>query len=78
VWLAGVNKNVQAEYWQLIKQSGWTLYKPVATTQGADAIIEHVLVDEPDFDDLPGLTNQIQIGTQRFILNIEAFLTIEG
>jgi len=23
IWLAGVNKTVQAEYWQLIKDSGW-------------------------------------------------------
>jgi len=78
VWLAGVNKTVQAEYWQLIKDSGWSLYKPVATTQGADAIIESVLLENPNFNDLPGLTSQIQKGTQKFILDIEAFLSDKG
>lgn len=78
VWLAGVNKEVQAEFWQMIKESGWDKYPPVATTQGADAIIEHILIGEPDFDDLKGLTNQIQNGTQTFIMDVEKFLSEEG
>ncbi len=78
VWLAGVNKGVQAEYWQMIKESGWNKYAPVATTQGADAIIEHILIKEPDFDDLEGLTNQIQNGTQTFIKDVEQFLSEES
>jgi len=78
VWLAGVNKGVQADYWQKIKQSGWDEYQTVTTLQGADAIIEHILVESPDFDDLEGLTKKIQDGTMRFIKAIEIFLlTIE-
>jgi hypothetical protein len=71
VWLAGVNKGVQAEYWKKIKQSGWNQYQLVATTQGADAIIEHVLVETPDFDDLEELTKRLQNGTLSFIEVIE-------
>jgi hypothetical protein len=78
VWLAGVNKGVQTDYWQMIKQSGWNKYAPVVTTQGADAIIEHILIKEPDFDDLEGLTNQIQNGTQIFIKDVEQFLSEES
>lgn len=77
VWLAGVNKGVQAEYWQRIKDSGWNKYAPVTTTQGADAIIEHILTENPDFDDLKGLTNQIQNGTHNFILDVEELLSKE-
>jgi hypothetical protein len=71
IWLAGVNKGVQTEYWKMIKERGWNLYKPVTTTQGADAIIEHVLVATPNFDDLEGLTRQIEDGTLKFINDIE-------
>ena len=71
VWLAGVNKSVQADYWNKIKQSGWNKYQTVASLLGADAIIEHILVESPDFDDLEGLTNQLQNGTKRFIETIE-------
>jgi hypothetical protein len=74
VWLAGVNKGVQANYWQKIKQSGWSKYQPVATLQGADAIIEHILVENPDFDDLELLTKQIESGTLSFITEVESFL----
>jgi hypothetical protein len=74
VWLAGVNKGVQADYWQRIKESGWSKYPLVAATQGADAIIEHILIEDPDFDDLESLTSQIQKETQHFIADIEAFL----
>lgn len=78
VWLAGVNKGVQAEYWQMIKESGWNKYAPVATTQGADAIIEHVIMETPNFDDLERLTSQIQKETCDFIMGVEAFLLKEG
>lgn len=74
VWLAGVNKGVQAEYWQMIKESGWNQYKPVATLQGADAIIEHVIVEAPNFDDLQALTREIEKGTLKFITDVEGFI----
>ena len=75
IWLAGVNKGVQAEYWQKIKQSGWNQYKTVSTLQGADAIIEHILVENPDFDDPAGLTKQIQVEVEKFTRDVEIFLT---
>ncbi len=75
VWLAGVNKGVQAEYWQKIKQSGWNQYKTVSTLQGADAIIEHVLIETPDFDDLDGLTKKIQEQVEKFICDVETYLS---
>lgn len=74
VWLAGVNKDVQKEYWKKIKESGWNQYCLVPTTQGADAIIEHILVETPNFDDLEELTRQIEKGILNFITEIEEFL----
>ena len=73
-WLAAANKQVQAQYWQLLKESGWQQYPLVATTQGADAIIEHILVAEPDFSDLKALTGWIEEGVQTFTRDIETFL----
>lgn len=74
VWLAGYNKQVQAKYWKLFKESQWDKYHVVATTQGADSIVEHVLVDNPDFSDLEALTKQIEKGTLKFIKDVESFL----
>jgi len=75
VWLAGVNKSVQTEYWNMIKDCAWNKYPLVATTQGADAIIEHVLVDQPDFEDMDNLTKTIEQETLKFITDLDDFLT---
>jgi hypothetical protein len=75
VWLAGYNKQVQLKYWKLLKESGWDKYHLVSTTKGADSIMEHVLVANPDFSDLDTLTNQIETETLKFIKDIESFLS---
>jgi hypothetical protein len=75
VWLAGVNKQVQAEYWQLFKDNHWDKYRVVAITAGADSIVEHTLVGNPDFGDLDALTHQIETEALAFIKDIEKFLS---
>ena len=74
VWLAGANKQVQQKYWKLIKDSGWDIYHIVSTTKGVDSIVEHILVDTPDFSDLDSLTKQIERTTLKFIDDVESFL----
>ncbi|HZW03857.1 MAG TPA: hypothetical protein VFF68_08015 [Anaerolineaceae bacterium] len=72
-WLAGVNKQVQTSVWNLLKESGWKQYRLVPTTRGADAIVEHTLVDNPDFCNLDALTAQIERETLTFVSAFEAF-----
>ncbi|MBN1566297.1 MAG: hypothetical protein JXA73_00505 [Acidobacteria bacterium] len=74
VWLSGLNKQIQAEYWKLIKESNWNQYRLPSTTKGADSILEHTLVENPDFGSQEALTRQIETGTLKFIRDIEAFL----
>jgi hypothetical protein len=75
VWLAGINKNIQAKYWKLIKDSNWNKYRVPSTTKGADSILEYVLADNPDFSDLDALTRQIEKGTLEFAKDVENFLS---
>jgi hypothetical protein len=75
VWLAAKNKKIQTRYWELIKESGWYKYNIVPTTKGIDAIIEVILVNDPDFSDLDALTKQIERGTLDFIRDVEGFLS---
>jgi hypothetical protein len=74
VWLAAQNKQIQTQYWKLFKESGWNKYRVVSTTKGVDSIIEYTLADNPDFNDLGSLTEQIETGTLDFINAIEDFL----
>jgi hypothetical protein len=75
VWLFGYNKAVQTKYWRLIKESNWDKYRIVPTTKGFDSILEHTLVDNPDFSNLELLTKQIEEGTLDFIKNVDNFLS---
>lgn len=75
VWLAGYNKQVQSHYWKLFKASDWKKYRISTTTKGVDSIIEHILVENPDFSDLDTLKKQIERGTLKFITDIEDFLS---
>jgi len=74
IWLTANNKQVQLKYWKIIKESGWDQYPIVSTTQGADSIIGHVLVENPNFDDLDALTQQIESEILEFLENVENFL----
>jgi len=75
VWLAGVNKQVQSKYWKIFKESDWNKYHIVSTIKSADSILEHILVENPDFRDLDKLTKQIERETMKFIKDIESFLS---
>ena len=74
VWLSGSNRRVQAGYWERIRQSGWDRYRLVADPQSADAILEHTLTADPDFDDLRTLTTLIKRETLAFARAVEEYL----
>ena len=76
VWLAARNKQVQSIIWKGIQASGWLSYPLTPQGKGVDAILDHVIVEEPDFSDLPGLTGEIEKGVIRFIKDLEEFLPI--
>jgi len=75
VWLAGYNKQVQSKYWKLFKDSEWNKYHIVSNTKGVDSIIEHILVDNPDFSDLDALTEKLERAALKFIKDVENFLS---
>jgi len=75
VWLAGVNRQIQKKYWRLLNDRGWDRYPLVEPAKGVDAIVEHILVDNPDFSDTDGLTRRIEAETERFIEEVERFLS---
>jgi hypothetical protein len=75
VWLAGNNKNVQTKYMELFRESGWNKYHIASTTKDIDSILDHILVNNPDFGDLDTLTKQIERGTLKFTMDVENFLS---
>jgi hypothetical protein len=74
VWLSGMNRKIQEKYWELIKKSGWEKYHLSPDPLGLDYVLDHVLVEDPDFSDLDALTRQIEEGTMAFIKDVEGFI----
>ena len=74
IWLSGKNKQVLTKYWRIFNKSKWSKYKIVEPVKGVDSVLEHILVENPDFSDLDALTKQIEQGTLKFIQDIERFL----
>lgn len=74
-WLSGCNRPVQARYWEIIRESTWDQYPLVPDPLKADAILTHVLVEDPDFADPQALTARIEQGTLAFSHDIETFLS---
>lgn len=73
VWLSGSNRDVQAEYWTLINESGWNQYRRAPNPKTEDHVIAHLLIEDPDFSDLDRLTKRIDSGTVEFIQDVEEF-----
>jgi hypothetical protein len=73
-WLAGGNRKVQRQYWELFKDSQWPKYRVVTPAKGIDAILECDLVTDIDLDDPDALTASIEKATVAFIDDIERFL----
>jgi hypothetical protein len=75
VWLSGSNRNVQTEYWKIIKESDWHKYHLASNPRTVDYVLDHILMSDPDFSDLDTLTSQIEKGTLGFIRDVEGFLS---
>lgn len=74
IWLSGKNKKVLTKYWKIFKESHWDKYEVVEPAKGVDAVVQHVLVENPDFGDPDALTCQIETAAVKFIHDIEEFL----
>lgn len=57
IWLLGQTIPVQEKYWQYFKTTSWSKGR---TTKPQYAILETVLVEQPNFDDLDRLSKQIE------------------
>ena len=74
IWLAGQNRQIQKKYWEIFKGSDWNKYNIPETTTEGFSIVDHILVESPDFDDLEALTQQIESEAMKFIREITKVL----
>jgi hypothetical protein len=74
-WLAGGNRKIQRQYWELFRDSQWAEYRVVTPAKGIDSIIECDLAKDIDLDNPETLTSSIETTTVSFIDDIERYLS---
>jgi hypothetical protein len=73
-WLAGGNRKVQQQYWELFKRGPWPNYRIVTPAKGVDSILECDLADGFELANPGALTACIETSTHVFIGDVVKFL----
>ena len=73
-WLGGNNRKIQGETIARLEHRKLGKFKLSQVQPGVDSIIELILVEQPDFDQLETLKEQIEEKTLKFIHDMIAIL----
>jgi len=70
IWLAGQNREIQKKYWSLFKSSNWNKYHIPDKMANGFSIVDHILVNNPNFKEPDKLTLKVESGVMKFISDI--------
>lgn len=70
ICLSGQNKDIRKKYWKLFKGSDWNKYHIAESINNSLMIIDHIIVNNPDFNNPNQLTEQIDMESMKFINEI--------
>ena len=74
ICLSGQNKRIRKKYWEIFKNSDWDRYPIVASIDNNLSIIDHTVVEHPDFENSALLTEQIEIASLKFMNELREIL----
>jgi hypothetical protein len=74
IWLGGTNRKIQSEYIERLSHKNLGEYQLSQVYPGVDAIIESVIVEQPNFDRPQALKDQIEDKTMKFINDMRSIL----
>ncbi|MHB1314706.1 MAG: DUF7000 family protein [Christensenellales bacterium] len=74
LWLAGNNRQIQAEYLEMLSHKNISPYTLSQIHPGVDSIIESILHEQPDFNHPDELKKQIEMKTIEFANDITSML----
>ena len=74
IWLTANNRQLQADYIELLSHKDTGGYHLSKTGPGVDSIIASPLVEHPDFDALDELKSQIEVGAVEFVRDVSLML----
>ncbi len=74
-WLAGKNRNINRQYWEIFKNQKLPGYRIVTPGKGVDSFVQYDLVKGLELSEADALTTLIETRIDEFIKNIEAVLS---
>jgi len=74
ICLSGQNKSIRKKYWEMFKGSDWNKYHLVESIDDSLSIVDHIIVENPDFEDRTNLTEQIESESMKFIKELRDIL----
>ncbi len=74
ICLSGQNKSIRKKYWELFKNSDWNKYQLAESINDSLSIMEHTIVENPDFENRSVLTAQIETESLKFINELKEVL----
>lgn len=74
IWLGGANRSIQAQYHKSLRDKRLGKYQLAVLKPGVDAIIEHKIIEMPDFDHVDDLMKSIEMASLEFTKDMEIIL----
>lgn len=74
ICLSGQNKAVRKKYWKLFKNSDWDRFPLVATIENSLSIMDHTLLEQPNFSEMETVYKLIEQEALMFINELRAVL----
>lgn len=74
ICLSGQNKSIRKKYWEMFKDSSWNTYHLAESINNSLSIIDHEIIEKPNFDDIHILTKQVETESLKFINEIRGIL----
>lgn len=74
ICLSGQNKSIRKKYWEMFQDSDWNKYHLVESIDDSLSIIDHTMVENPNFDKKRTLTKQIEKESLEFINELREIL----
>jgi hypothetical protein len=76
VWLAARNRDLQRQYWQLLRDNGWSGHRLVEPAAGIDAIVERDVAAGTSLAAPDVLTSRIEAAAQELLDDLLSFLDV--
>ena len=74
ICLSGQNKDVRKKYWNMFKGSDWNKYQLAASIDNSLSIMDHIILEKPNFNDTDILIEQIEKESFKFMNDIRGLL----